>query len=195
MIMKKNFVILILTIAIKLFLLTNIVNASRPFSVPCEFEAEIVDFKVTIYPENNIKEVELTLKVISYEPPSQGSYWYDIDEEILKQMCTFPSSQIIIGQWYLPDQPSTKEQVYVDKNKVLVKGSIIKGSIDSYDRVINNVSLVKEAVKKDIANTTDKIYNDHAIDKDTNNFILYISILIFTLIIVTVFFTTKYISK
>ena len=193
--MRKNFVILILTLAMGLFLSINIVNGSRPFSVPCEFESEIVDFKVTIHPENNIEEVELTLKVTSYEPPAPGGYWYDTDKEMLKQMCTFPSPKIITGRWFTPGQPYTKDQPYVDKNKVLVKGSIIKGNIDSYDKIIKNVSLAKEAVKKDITDTTNKIRDDNAVDKDTNNFILYISILVLILAVVIVFFITKYRHK
>lgn len=183
--MRNNFVILILAIILGLILSTNIVKAVRPFSVPCEFEAEIVGFSEIIeagfYQQTSIEEIELTLKMISYEPPVPRSYWYDTDEEALKKMCTFPSSPVVKGNWYPPGQPFNKDQPYVDKNKVLVKGSIIKGGIDSFDKTIEDVSLVKEVAEKDITDTTNSIW--------------YISAFALILGIVVIFFIKKYRRK
>ena len=125
---------------------------SRPFSVSCPFEAQVVGSKETTQPVPEpdtypnirpIEEFELALKIISHTvvPLPKGSTRSDG----INDMCYFLEGTTILGTWYTPGQPYTTEvnfQPSVDKTKVLTKNSVIKGWIDSYDHVITNVVLV-----------------------------------------------------
>ena len=120
---------------------------SRPFSVSCPFEAQVVGSKETTQPvpEPNkpIEEFELTLKIISHTVvplPKESTR-----DDGMNDMCYFLEGTTISGTWYTPGQPyatGVNFQPSVDKTKVLTKNSVIKGGIDSYDRVITNVVLV-----------------------------------------------------
>ena len=125
---------------------------SRPFSVSCPFEAQVVGFKETTQPVPEpdkypntppIEEFELTLKIMSHTfvPLPNGATRSDG----IKDMCYFLEGATISGTWYTPGQPYTTGvnfQPSVDKTKVLTKNSVIKGEVDSYDHVIINVALV-----------------------------------------------------
>jgi hypothetical protein len=71
--------------------------------------------------------------------------------EALNNMCSYPDKSIVIGTWYPPgqDYPLAQNQ-NANKNEVLVKGVFISGHIDSYDKIITHVSLIKKTPQDNI---------------------------------------------
>lgn len=118
---------------------SSVIADSRPFSVACPFEGEVVKFKETTAPENKIEQFELTLKIKfhTFVPLCEGC----MQNDGINDMCYFLEGATITGTWFTPGQPYTIEQPSVDKTKVLMRNSLIKGEIDSFDYIIKNVTL------------------------------------------------------
>jgi len=164
---------LVLAIAVIVLLSVNTVSSTRPFSVPCVFKAEVIDFKETTTPVNNIEQYKLTLEVLSYEAPPPQDYYNYIDTNTLKTMCSLPEKATVVGTWH-PSQNA-------NKNKILTKGAVIKGNIDSFDKILTNVSLVKEAAN-----------NNNSVNINAGNIIFYLLAFFLILVIVAIFLFRKY---
>jgi len=137
--MKQKISLVILIFCCLLFV--SIVNAqSRPISVSCPFEGRVMNFK------------DVTQR---YEPFSLKRIDFPIEEFTLTieqgKTSSCLGNTIISGGWFTPGQPytSANEQPMVDKAKVLIKGAMIKGKIDSYDHVITDVSLINSITAQD----------------------------------------------
>lgn len=147
--MKKILIITILLSSLFLFNFIFATATSRPFSVPCLFEGEVISFK-EITKTDSPEEFKLTIKVTSHQSPEPQDYFYDESKEDLERACSFLENATISGSWYTPGQPYTKGQPDIDKTKVLVNGSIINGEIDTYDHIIKNISLIKAGLLEDV---------------------------------------------
>ena len=145
---------------------------SRPFSVSCPFEGQVLAFKNTTqpipepekYPNTRpTEEFELTLKIKSHTfvPLCDGCSRSDG----IKDMCYFLEGATIAGTWYTPGQPYTTGvnfQPSVDKTKVLAENSLIKGEMDSYDHIITNVALIS-------VGSSDKSIDKNQVEQNENN--------------------------
>ncbi len=111
----------------------NALALSRPYSIPCYFEGEILDYEV-IKPDF---EYKLT---VYFTTLSNESMCNKFQEKTVDGSWYPPTAKLPSGKLYKPDQP------VVAVEQVLVKGVKIKGYVDSYDSIIEKVEVIEAGI-------------------------------------------------
>lgn len=126
--------ILIFTLLFLLFInAPKLVFASRPYSVPCYFEGEILSYK-TIAPKTDLEEYELQISMTKISDTPECA---SLQGKTIQGNWFPPTAKLPSGELYKPNQPA------VAPEDVLKQGTVIKGYIDSFDYIIEKVEIKK----------------------------------------------------
>jgi len=132
----------LLSLILVLVISLTLVSASRPFSLPCPFQGEVINSEKANYSSYVYTfEIKITFK----ESLTAKDYYYDLTQERLDSMCNLSVGQEINGRWILYSDEMNRINNEKSLDKILQKGSIIRGEIDSYDYIIKNVYLLNES--------------------------------------------------
>jgi hypothetical protein len=132
--MKKE--IYLFNLIIVFLISLSLVSAlTRPFSVECPFQGEVIHSEKANYSDY---VYNFEIKIDSKELPVKKDYSY---------LCNFSVGQTINGRWILYSDEMNRIASEKSLDKILQKGAIIRGEIDSYDSIIKNVYLLNGSVK------------------------------------------------
>jgi len=130
---RKSTIILTLIFLLAIFLPTAISDASRPDSIDCPFQGELLQTIKTTDEDNHILRYDLKLKITTIESQAECHQFKDI--------------QTITGTWYPPVSNDTSDQklTQVEFRNMITPGATLSGAIDSYDLIIKNLTLIEAA--------------------------------------------------